>query len=478
MRNKPSSSSSSSSQEKKNLPKNKKNSYSGVVAAGKRNDLTHSCSSSNPMDKTYSKIQDLENTEKLLIQSPKFDVDAFRRWYKFYLNENNRDALKSMRIYIMKDTQKAMEQGYYFTSSSCNNTSKVVLRNSEKELFEKQLRMNKVYLYEEQDRVVESSMTQPGTGSGANSSSGSSSAVDAALSSTCSMPQPATTTVSSRESLNSTLITVVKEDCISSLIKLHEKGLNPCILNMASRNKGGGGFETGQPSQEETLFRVSNYIHSLLDPNDIYSKYSESITSTHQQRRTLSNHQTHINNNDEHVNTSMGPKDFYPLSDFQVIYSPNVQLFRNGEDKAYEYLECPLDISIIAASAYIRPGTFTDKKTNQLRMTSKFEEGTKQKIRIILHAALDNGHDSIVLSAFGCGAYKCPSGHTAELFHEVIHKEFPNRFKEIVFAILDNDYTVKNSTTVDNNKKQSVEGNNSSSNSSSNFESFKKVFSN
>ncbi|KAG2392045.1 hypothetical protein C9374_013530 [Naegleria lovaniensis] len=445
-----------SSQDKKKNPSSNKKTSEEKHKSVKGNNEKHvasSCmnvhaSSSSPIDKTYSKIQDLENTDKLLIQSPKFDVDAFQRWYKFYLNENNKDALQSMRIYIMKDTQKAMmENGYYFTSKQV----KMALRNSEKEIFEKQLRMNKVYLYEEQDRVVGETINGDTTVSTSLTTSASSSSLSTLL---------------NASSNQITSITVVKEDCISALIKLHEKGLNPCILNMASRNKGGGGYETGQPSQEETLFRVSNYIHSLLDPNDIYSKYALNV---------MDKPSSSVSHNHSHVNTFMGPKEFYPLSDFQVIYSPNVQLFRNGEDKFYEYLENgPLDISIIAAAAYIRPGTFTDKKTNQLRMTSKFEEGTKQKIRIILHAALDNGHDSIVLSAFGCGAYRCPSGHTAELFHQVIHQEFPNRFKEIVFAILDNDYTVKSSS--ESQKKQAESSSNGNSSSSSNYESFKKVF--
>jgi uncharacterized protein (TIGR02452 family) len=44
-----------------------------------------------------------------------------------------------------------------------------------------------------------------------------------------------------------------------------------------------------------------------------------------------------------------------------------------------------------------------------------------------------------VLGAFGCGAFENPPEHMAELFKEVFAEgEFLNRFKVIVFSIIDN----------------------------------------
>jgi len=52
--------------------------------------------------------------------------------------------------------------------------------------------------------------------------------------------------------------------------------------------------------------------------------------------------------------------------------------------------------------------------------------------------ALENGHTSIVLSAFGCGAYENPPHHVAMLFAEVIRENhYDRRFKHIAFAIFD-----------------------------------------
>ena len=43
-----------------------------------------------------------------------------------------------------------------------------------------------------------------------------------------------------------------------------------------------------------------------------------------------------------------------------------------------------------------------------------------------------------VLSAFGCGAFQNPPHHVARLFKEVFFEdEFRNRFRLVVFAIMD-----------------------------------------
>ena len=63
---------------------------------------------------------------------------------------------------------------------------------------------------------------------------------------------------------------------------------------------------------------------------------------------------------------------------------------------------------------------------------------TLDKIRTIFRIGMANFHDSLVLSALGCGAFANPPAHIAKLFHQVIEEdEFRNVFKLIDFAILD-----------------------------------------
>ena len=65
-------------------------------------------------------------------------------------------------------------------------------------------------------------------------------------------------------------------------------------------------------------------------------------------------------------------------------------------------------------------------------------EPIKNKIRTIFRLGLIHRHDSLVLGALGCGAFCNPPRHVARLFHEVMEEqEFKNRYRRILFAILD-----------------------------------------
>ena len=60
------------------------------------------------------------------------------------------------------------------------------------------------------------------------------------------------------------------------------------------------------------------------------------------------------------------------------------------------------------------------------------------KIRTIYRLALKNGHDSVVLGAFGCGVNKLPCAAVANQFRRVLDEpEFQGKFRAVVFAILE-----------------------------------------
>ena len=63
---------------------------------------------------------------------------------------------------------------------------------------------------------------------------------------------------------------------------------------------------------------------------------------------------------------------------------------------------------------------------------------TRNKIRTVFRIGLTYGHDSLVLGAFGCGAFKNPPAEIARLFHEVMEEpEFKDRFRLITFSIIE-----------------------------------------
>jgi hypothetical protein len=74
---------------------------------------------------------------------------------------------------------------------------------------------------------------------------------------------------------------------------------------------------------------------------------------------------------------------------------------------------------------------------------------TQRKIEMALDMAKSMGHDSIVLSALGCGAYCNPPRHVAQLFRRVL-ESYDFGFAEVAFAIID-DHNARRAHNPDGN---------------------------
>jgi uncharacterized protein (TIGR02452 family) len=159
------------------------------------------------------------------------------------------------------------------------------------------------------------------------------------------------------------------------------------MLNMASWFKPGGGVEKGATAQEEDLFRRSNY-HKFLD------------------------------------------RRLYPLPTYRTILSRGVEFFRRGHGYQYAIMQTPYTIDCVAAPAVRHP-----KLTSKDCLTKADREIMKRKINILCQIASKNGNDTLILSAWGCGAFYCPPEDMGSIFREVL-REYVGCFKKIVFAIL------------------------------------------
>lgn len=124
----------------------------------------------------------------------------------------------------------------------------------------------------------------------------------------------------------------------------------------------------------------------------------------------------------------------YPMPvRFGGIYVPEATVFRAGAKDDFALLDTPYYMSFVAVAAINHPEQ--DRDGNICEEDAAL---TKNKMRTMLRIGLLNGHDSIVLGAFGCGAFNNPPKHIARLFHEVIdEKEFKDKYKLIAFAILE-----------------------------------------
>jgi len=200
-----------------------------------------------------------------------------------------------------------------------------------------------------------------------------------------------------------TIINVVDNDCLYAAKDMLVRDLNPCVLNMASFHTPGGGVINGSSAQEENIFRRTNIFESLYQFNDIGTLYDV------KQR-----------------------EERYPLDyNFGAIYTPHVTVFKGSDDTNYTPLEEPFKVGVVSVAAVKNP------RCENGKLVPWVVDTIKCKIRQILDVALENGHDSLVLSAFGCGAYKTPPTEMARLFKEVLSSDtYKNVFKVIHFAII------------------------------------------
>lgn len=189
-----------------------------------------------------------------------------------------------------------------------------------------------------------------------------------------------------------TTIRIIQNDVIDSALLLKSRGYKPLLLNNADTHRPGGCVETGSGAQEECCFRRSNYF-------------------VHLKRAS------------------------YPLQDSEVVYSHQVKYIK---DSFLNYLPKPIEVDCVACAAFHGPKTRPNVKTGEDEFSvPEDREIMKEKIKMIFKAGYKHGNDVLVVSAFGCGAYKCPPADVAELFKEVIH-EYDGMYRLVLFSILGN----------------------------------------
>jgi uncharacterized protein (TIGR02452 family) len=197
------------------------------------------------------------------------------------------------------------------------------------------------------------------------------------------------------------LLATVELDTFVAGAALKAAGLKPAVLNMANEQNVGGVWPHAKGSQEESLMRRSSLPLSLWP------------------RRNPSDHR---------MRGYVPRKDpFFPLSETGVVYSPHVLVTRDeSEELLPEAGRCTLSVITVAAQD-MRWYTGGD---------TKFDEAlAREKIRSILLTAVQNGHDAVVLGAFGCGAFLHDPSTVAALFADIISREFVG-FRAVVFAVV------------------------------------------
>ena len=190
-----------------------------------------------------------------------------------------------------------------------------------------------------------------------------------------------------------TAVCVARIDTATALRTMHTLGARKCAaLNFANAHHAGGGYLNGARAQEEDLCRLIPTLYTSL--------------------KRLK----------------------YPMKENSCGFTQGWLARTAG---SYALDGGPILVNILsAAMPNIAGGSAFSARLDPT--DEPWRATVRVRIRAVLHAAREEGCDSIILGAFGCGAFGNPPDRVAPLFAEVLASpEFRGAFSAVVFAILE-----------------------------------------
>ena len=188
-------------------------------------------------------------------------------------------------------------------------------------------------------------------------------------------------------------ITVTEETTNQAIHRLRTKypNVNVLALNFASAKEPGGGYLRGAIAQEEDICRGSSLYNNLLTQPDYY-RNNKNLRS--------------------------------PLYTDGMIISKEILFFR---DQNMDLLEVPITADVLTCPA---PMAKICSGSQLLELESTLD----QRIHKMLHLAYEQGYHSLILGAWGCGAFGNDPILVSSLFNKHL-KKF--KFVDVCFAIYD-----------------------------------------
>ena len=190
-----------------------------------------------------------------------------------------------------------------------------------------------------------------------------------------------------------TKTTVTAERTLQAARRLHEAGGRVAALNFANGMRPGGGFLHGALAQEEALCRCSA-LYATLEGDPMYAH--------HQARGD-------------------------PAASDWVILSPDVPVFRTDDGTP---LARPWPLTFLTCAAPYAPEVGQPRAGDLLQ----------RRILRVLDVARAFGHQTLVLGAWGCGAFGHDPRRTAADFRAALEGPFAGAFGEVVFAVSDSTF--------------------------------------
>ena len=183
----------------------------------------------------------------------------------------------------------------------------------------------------------------------------------------------------------------------------YKKGrVNMAVLNFASSTNPGGGVINGSSAQEECLCRTSTLYKSLSSKEAVGLFYEP--------------HRAELDG-------------FY---NDDIIYTPQVAVFKTDEELPKNLpLKDRFFVNVITCAA---PNLSRIKEAGLPCSEERLREVFMKRMKRIVEVALANANDTLILGAFGCGAFGNDARLVAECWKEVL-KDYLHAFKIIEFAV-------------------------------------------
>lgn len=189
------------------------------------------------------------------------------------------------------------------------------------------------------------------------------------------------------------------------------KGNHVAVHNFASASNPGGGVVNGAGAQEECLCRCSNLYFCLNTP-DMWGMFYTPHRAAHD-----------------------------PIHNDDIIYTPDIVVFKTDTDSP-ELMERDdwYKVDVITCAAPNLRETPSNKYnsgdgTCAVTLSSKELQALHEKrLRRILDSAVMNHADTVILGAFGCGAFRNEPQVVATAAANVV-RDYMYAFENIEFAV-------------------------------------------
>jgi len=197
-----------------------------------------------------------------------------------------------------------------------------------------------------------------------------------------------------------TIIEVSDETTVQAIDRLYygRQSTAPLfVLNFASAKHPGGGWLKGARAQEESIARVSGLPAALV--SDAAKRYYEE-------------------------NKKCGTALYTDL----MIYSEYVPFFKDDDGNLLEELLYASVLTVPAPNAGV-----IEKAAEVAELCPTLE----RRINHILAAAAMQGHEDLVLGAWGCGVFGNDPEDVALMFKQYLDGPYKNVFRKVTFAVMD-----------------------------------------